>query len=136
MIRATIYHCLSGIPGYWKRTTYTIIRDQYRITQQKIQAYHKATTTSLEQWTYYWQRLKEDLMVYTAWITEQVKTYTQQLFVITRRFHTYLASDCYTTHTSHKNRAATMNIIPLNSSGKRWLLLALLHPLVCHCPNP
>jgi hypothetical protein len=68
VIRATIYHCLSGISSYWERTTFTIISDQYRI----IQAYHKATTISLEEWTHYWQRLQVDIMVLTAWITDQL----------------------------------------------------------------
>jgi hypothetical protein len=72
-------------------------------------------------------------VVLTAWITDQVRTFTQQIFVTTRRARTYLAPDRYTTHTSQrKERAATMNVIPLNSSGKRWLFLALLHLQLLH----
>jgi hypothetical protein len=133
MIRATIYHCLSGIPGYWKRTAYNIIKDQYRITQRKIQTYHKATTNSLKQWTCFWQRLKVDLMVCTAWITDQAMTLVQQTTIPARGAHSCLAYDRNITHTNNrKERAATNNIIPLNSSGKRWLLLALLHLKLLH----
>ena len=60
-------------------------------------------------------------------------TLVQQTTIPARGVHNCLADDRNITHTSNrKERAATMNIIPLNSSGKRWLLLALLHLKLLH----
>jgi hypothetical protein len=75
---------------YWKIKAYVIINDQFRLTQQIIQAYHKATTIYLEEWTHYWQRLKIDLMVCTAWIADQARTLIQLTFITARRVHSYL----------------------------------------------
>ena len=69
-------------------------------------------------------------MVYTAWITDQAMTLVQQTTIPARGVHNCLADD---THTSNrKGRADAKSIISLNSSGKRWLLLALLHLKLLH----
>ena len=60
-------------------------------------------------------------------------TLVQQTTIPARGVHNCLADDRNITHTSNrKESAATMNIIPLNSSGKLWLLLALLHLKLLH----
>jgi hypothetical protein len=142
MIRATLYHCLPGIPKHWKNSANAIIINCYELARTLIQTCRKCAIHSLEELTraIQDQGLRLSVQVQTGVhqtvitakrlglrLSVQVQTGVHQTVITAKRLSVSLVNYPSHDYTAHQATRATTKNIKVKPTDKRWLMVILLH---------